>query len=49
MLSQRPSRIVADLANAPVCDPAQIYEAAAALLGRPEIKAALFQDKNDAP
>jgi NitT/TauT family transport system ATP-binding protein len=42
VLSQRPSRIVADLANEPRSDPAQIFEAAAALLRRPEIEAALF-------
>jgi NitT/TauT family transport system ATP-binding protein len=42
VLSQRPSRIVADLANEPLRDPVSIYEFAAALLRRPEIEAALF-------
>jgi NitT/TauT family transport system ATP-binding protein len=42
VLSQRPSRIVADLANEPRSDPAKIFEAAAALLRRPEIEAVLF-------
>jgi len=42
VLSQRPSRVVADLANTPLTDPARIFEAAAALLRRPEIEAALF-------
>jgi NitT/TauT family transport system ATP-binding protein len=42
VLSQRPSRIVADLPNAPLGDPALIFEASAALLRLPEIEAALF-------
>ncbi len=44
VLSGRPSRIVTDLANEPVRDPAHIFHAAAALLQRPEIAPALFDD-----
>ncbi len=42
VLSPRPCRIVADHPNTPLCDPALIYEAAAALLQREEIAAVLF-------
>jgi NitT/TauT family transport system ATP-binding protein len=42
VLSRRPGRIVADLPNAPLGDPALIFEASAALLRLPEIEAALF-------
>jgi NitT/TauT family transport system ATP-binding protein len=42
VLSPRPGRIVADLPNKPLQDPARIFSAAAALLERPEIAAALF-------
>jgi len=42
VLSSRPARIVADLRHAPVADPALIHEAAAALLRRDEVAAALF-------
>jgi NitT/TauT family transport system ATP-binding protein len=48
VLSPRPARIVADLTNAPVADPALIHEAAAALLRRREVAAALFP-VSDAP
>jgi NitT/TauT family transport system ATP-binding protein len=49
VLSRRPSRIVADLPNEPLRDPAQTFEAAAALLRRPEIAAALFADQGGSP
>jgi NitT/TauT family transport system ATP-binding protein len=42
VLSPRPGRIVADPPNRPISDPAQIFDAAAALLRRPEIETALF-------
>ena len=47
VLSSRPSRIVADLPNEPIVDPAHIFEAAAALLRRPDIEAALFTPPGD--
>ncbi len=42
MLSSRPARIVADVANEPVASPPQILDAASAPLLRPEIEHALF-------
>ena len=42
VLSPRPGRIVADIAHTPLRDPAEIFQAAATLLKRPEIEAALF-------
>ena len=47
VLSPRPGRIIADLPNKPISDPAQIFEAAAALLRRPEIETALFAPAAD--
>jgi NitT/TauT family transport system ATP-binding protein len=44
VLSPRPGRIVADVANTPLDDPASLYLAAAELLRRAEIAAALFRD-----
>ncbi|WP_454917649.1 ABC transporter ATP-binding protein [Xanthobacter sediminis] len=41
VLSPRPARVVADVAQAPVSDPGDIYAAAAALMRRPEVAAAL--------
>ncbi len=43
VLSPRPARLVADVANEPVANPALILTAAAALLRRPEIERALFR------
>ncbi len=42
VLSSRPARIVADVANEPVASPPQILDAASAPLLRPEIEHALF-------
>jgi NitT/TauT family transport system ATP-binding protein len=42
VLSPRPGRIVADLAHRPLREPAEIFAAAASLLKRPDIEAALF-------
>lgn len=42
VLSPRPGKIVADIAHAPLRDPAEIFHAAADLLKRPEIEASLF-------
>jgi NitT/TauT family transport system ATP-binding protein len=42
VLSPRPAHIVADIPNIPLCDPAEIFAAAAALLRHPEIESALF-------
>ncbi len=41
VLSARPSRVVADVRHAPVSTPSAIYEAAAALLRRPDVGPAL--------
>ena len=41
LLSRRPERIVADIANAPARDAAEAFEAAAALLRRPDAAAAI--------
>jgi NitT/TauT family transport system ATP-binding protein len=41
VLSPRPSRVVAEVTQAPASDPGDIYEAAAALMRRPEVAAAL--------
>ena len=43
VLSPRPGRIVADIAHAPLRDPAEIFRAAADLLKRPEIRSRLVQ------
>ena len=48
VLSPRPGRLVADVANTPLDDPANLYLAAAALLRRSEIAAALFRDRGTA-
>jgi len=42
VLSPRPGRIVADIRHNPLSDPAEIFQAAASLLKKPEIEAALF-------
>jgi NitT/TauT family transport system ATP-binding protein len=49
VLSSRPARIVADVANEPVASPPQILDAAAALLRRPKIERALFPAAPRAP
>jgi len=41
VLSPRPARVVANLPHAPLSAPDQVFEAAAALLRRPEVAAAL--------
>lgn len=41
VLSPRPSRVVADVPHVPVSEPGEVYEAAAALLRRPEVASAL--------
>ncbi len=41
VLSPRPARIVADIASTPARDPAEAFEAAAVLLRRPDVAAAI--------
>ena len=46
VLSPRPARIVADIASRPARDPAEGFEAAAALLRRPEVAAAIDSESS---
>ena len=56
VLSPRPARVVADIPNIPLRDPAEVFAAAAALLRHPDIESALFppraepnSQRDDAP
>jgi NitT/TauT family transport system ATP-binding protein len=47
VLSPRPARIVADIPNIPLGDPAEIFAAAATLLRRPAVESALFPTRSE--
>lgn len=49
VLSPRPARVVADVAHVPVSEPSAIYDAAAALLRRPDVARALASSPAMAP